>query len=365
MSDVVVIGGGLIGMLTARQLATTGARVTVVERGEFGRESSWAGAGILSPLYPWRYPHAVNALSHWSQQQFPSLAAELAEETGIDPEWTKSGLLMLNEPFDEEAGHWIQQSGAVMEPVDGTTVAQWEPALSSHRGFAQWWPEVAQIRNPRFAKALARSLDLRGVVLKASDPVSQLITHQGRVLGVRAASGRLLADAVVVAAGAWSGDLLGPLAAQREITPVRGQMLMFKAPPGLLRRIVLSQGHYLVPRRDGRVLVGSTVEYAGFDKSTTAEAYRALREAARALAPALAEYPVERHWAGLRPGSRDGVPLIGEHPEQKGLYVNAGHFRNGVVTGPASARLLSDILLKRAPILDPAPYRPEAREPLN
>lgn len=357
MSDVIVVGGGLIGMLTARELAAAGAAVTLVERGALGREASWAGGGILSPLYPWRYPDAVNALSRWSQGDFPRLAAELAEETGIDPEWTRSGLLVL-EPCDDAVSAWAQRWGGVVEGVAPAALAQLEPGLAAQDSAAQWWPEIAQIRNPRLMRALARRLAGAGVTLRTDEAVTGLVSEAGRVCGVRTGRGRLDADAVVVTAGAWSGELIGPLAAEWGIEPVRGQMLLFQTPPGLVRHIVIRDGHYLVPRRDGRVLAGSTVEYVGFDRATTAEARRELHAAALALVPALGECAVERHWAGLRPGSREGIPLIGAHPERGGLYMNVGHFRNGVVTGPASARLLADILLERAPVIDPTSYAP-------
>lgn len=151
--------------------------------------------------------------------------------------------------------------------------------------------------------------------------------------------------------------MLGSLAADWQIGPVRGQMLLFRAAPGQVQHIVQKDDHYLVPRRDGRVLAGSTVEYVGFDKSTTHQAYDELHAAAVALIPALMQCPVEHHWAGLRPGSAQGIPLIGCHAQRSGLYINAGHFRNGVVTGLASARLLADVIFKRTPCVDPTPYR--------
>lgn len=357
MSDVIVVGGGLIGMLVARELTLAGVAVTLVERGELGHEASWAGGGILSPLYPWRYPDAVNRLSYWSQGYFPRLAAQLAEETGIDPEWTQSGLVAL-EPCSDDVIAWAKRWGSAVECLQPSMLAQLEPQLAAQHQRVQWWPGIAQIRNPRLTKALSRGLALAGVTLRTGEAVTGLVSEAGRVRGVRTPRERLYADAVVVAAGAWSGELLGPLAAEWGIEPVRGQMLLFRAPSDLVRHIMLREGHYLVPRRDGRVLAGSTVEYVGFDRTTTAEARRDLHAAALALVPALADYAVERHWAGLRPGSREGIPLIGPHPEQAGLYMNVGHFRNGVVIGPASARLLVDILLKRAPVVDPRPYAP-------
>lgn len=359
MSDFIVVGAGLIGLLVARELVEAGATVAVVERGEPGREASWAGGGILSPLYPWRYPDPVNALARWGQAYFPRLAAALTAETGIDPEWTPSGLLMLDTGEYAAARAWAERWETRLERVTDEALAELQPGLTPPAGPALWWPDLAQVRNPRLLQALVRGLALnKRVTLHAGLAVTGLLDEGDVVRGVRAEGRELRADAVVVAAGAWSAALLGPVAGGWDIAPVRGQMLLFKAPPDLVRRIVLADGHYLVPRRDGRVLAGSTLEYVGFDKSTTPAAYRDLHAAALRLVPGLADCPVERHWAGLRPGSPAGVPLIGAHPARRGLYVNAGHFRNGVVTAPASARLLADLLLGRPPVLDPAPFRP-------
>jgi glycine oxidase len=164
----------------------------------------------------------------------------------------------------------------------------------------------------------------------------------------------------VVAGGAWSGELLEPTGIHLPIQPVRGQMILFKGAPGLVSRITLYQGRYAIPRRDGHVLFGSTLEYTGFDKQTTSAARRELTQAAVELLPRLGDLPIERHWAGLRPGSPDGTPLVGPHPEIDNLYINAGHFRNGVVLGLASARLLADLLLQGTPDVDSSPYLPES-----
>jgi glycine oxidase len=161
---------------------------------------------------------------------------------------------------------------------------------------------------------------------------------------------------VVVAGGAWSGELLKTAGVSLPMAPVRGQMLLFRAAPGLLKRMVMRHYRYLIPRRDGRILAGSTLEQVGFDKATTRSAAEKLHRAALELVPALEDCPVEHHWTGLRPGNLSGVPYIGEHPAWKGLYVSTGHYRNGVVLAPASARLLADMALSRPHSLDPAPY---------
>jgi glycine oxidase len=361
VNDFIVVGGGLSGMLVARELNAGGARVTLLERGDLGREASWAGGGILSPLYPWRYHDAVTALARWSQRQYPCLAEELREETGIDPQWLPSGLLIPEAEELVPAMQWAQRWDIALEKISADRFPELEPGLAALLcdGDGMWLPKVAQIRNPRLLNALARSLEVRGVEVRTQAEVIEFIGRGEVVQGVRTREGNLLsAAAVVVTTGAWTTELLGPLAEPEwRIEPVRGQMVLFHAAPGLVRNIVLKDGHYLVPRQDGRVLAGSTLEYVGFDKSTTDQAFNELHAAAVALIPALAHCPVELHWAGLRPGSPQGIPLIGQHPRCRGIYLNVGHFRNGVVTGPASARLVSDLIFDRSPCLDPAPYR--------
>ncbi|WP_338055862.1 glycine oxidase ThiO [Sulfurivermis fontis] len=350
-----VVGGGVIGLLSARELASGGCRVRLLEMNGVGRASSWAGGGILSPLYPWRYPDPVTELARWSQAAYPELAERLRDEGGIDPEWTRNGMLMLDTSDQVQARSWAERFGYRLELLDGVGLRQCEPALADGDA-ALWMADVAQVRNPRLVRAVRHALVKQGGLIEEGCEVTELLVRGGRVAGVRTMRGDFSADVVVMAAGAWSGRLLAELAVRPEIRPVRGQMLLFRGPPGLVSRIILGPRHYVIPRRDGRVLVGSTMEEVGFDSTTTAAAREELLAAAVGLVPALAACELERHWAGLRPGSPDGVPYIGEHPEVAGLYLNSGHFRNGVVLAPASARLLADLVLGRAPLLDPAAY---------
>jgi glycine oxidase len=359
MIKVVVVGGGLSGMLTAYELVSAGCQVELLEQGDIGRESSWAGGGILSPLYPWRYPEPVTRLSRWSQERYPDLCERLAEATGIDPEWTRSGVLMPDvEPNErDEAILWAAQHEYDLDTLAGEALYRCEPGLGEGYGRALWMVSIAQVRNPRLLQALRAALHILGVTLREQCHVDGFATSGGQIAGVELTGGEsVAADRVVATAGAWSARLLEATGLHLPIEPVLGQMILFKGEPGLVRHIVLHQGRYVIPRRDGRVLVGSTLEHTGFIKRTTQEALADLQEAAWRLIPGLRQLPVEHHWAGLRPGTPDGVPFIGEHPEIGGLFLNAGHFRNGVVMGLAAARLAADLLLRRDPILNPEPY---------
>ncbi len=355
MPDFIIIGGGLLGMLTARELVSAGHTVTLLEQGRMGRESSWAGGGIVSPLYPWRYPDCITELASWGQRHYPSLAQALREESGIDPEYCRNGLLML-EPEDLDAAlRWRSRTPQPVEQLSPPAIAACEPALGRTAETAVWMPDVAQIRNPRLVKACYGAIEHR-VEIHPQTQVSRLLTSQGRLIGVETPERKFSADRVIVCAGAWSGNLLQSYLPSPQIEPVLGQMILFRSQPDAIRRIVLHQDRYVIPRRDGRILVGSTLEYRGFQKQTTQTARDALATFAQEHFPILHQAEIEHHWAGLRPGSPQGIPYIGPVPGIDGLFVNAGHFRNGVVLSPASARLLADLVLERTPILSPSPY---------
>lgn len=359
MQSCIVVGGGVMGGLTALDLLEQGVSVTLVERQAFGRESSWAGGGIVSPLYPWRYPAAISALANWSQGFYPQLAAELSAATGLDPEVSTTGLLWLDHAETEQALAWAKAQQQPLNTLSAAAIYQQVPQLAPGFTQALWQADLANVRNPRLLAALkARLQQFAGFTLHEQAAVSGLQQTAGRVTGVQLANGTLTADAVVLAAGAWSGDLLAPLGWVLPVQPVKGQMLLYKAEPGWLPSMVLYQGRYAIPRRDGHVLLGSTLEYAGYDKTTTAEARSSLQASAAELLPGLADMQPVMQWAGLRPGSPDGVPVIGEVEGLAGLWLNTGHFRNGLVLAPAACRLLTDLMLQRPPIIDPEPYAP-------
>ncbi len=350
-SDFLIIGAGVAGLSTALELAARGAKVVVLERGSAGRESTWAGAGILSPLLPWDYGDAVNALSEYSRSLFPAWCDSLQALSAIDPEFRETGMLVMP-PFDlTRAEDWCRRHGwrhARRNSKDFLPVGAMDDAL--------WLPDVAQARNPRLAKALRGAAAAMGVELRENVQVSGLESRGGRVRQVLARNERFSADAFVVAAGAWSGDIPGLEGFSQRIYPVRGQILLFKQATGCLSTVIYSNGHYMVPRADGHILVGSTLEYVGFNKSTTDIARREILDFAVSMLPALAHTELVSHWSGLRPGSPDNLPVIGRHPVYENLFLNSGHFRYGVTMAPGSAKLLTSLVLSEPPPIPPAAY---------
>ena len=336
-----VIGAGAVGLSTAEALLRQGASVTVLERGPVGQESSWAGGGILSPLCPWDYPDEVNRLALRGAALFGDWAEELYRTTGIDPEYQRCGMLVLP-PFDVSAARrWCAAHG-----------------VRAHERDDGWFlPDVAQVRNPRLLQALrARVGQLGGRIVEQCE-VQGIVAEKGRVRHLATTQGDFKADSYIVTAGAWSRVLLGEHALQADVKPIRGQMLLFKFDVPPLPHILLQKDLYLIPRRDGHLLAGSTLEDVGFDKSTTEEARAMLLRRAIALLPALRDMPVVKHWAGLRPASPGNIPTIGRHPLLPNLYLNGGHFRYGVTMAPASVEVLLNVMNSTPQSFDVSPYR--------
>ena len=354
MHDCIVIGGGVIGLLSARELNKRSLDILLIEQGHLGGESSWAGGGIISPLYPWLYRDSVNALAQVSKSLYPELSNELTQETAIDCEMIQSGLLIAGDSEKHHALEWSKKWSEPTSVIDNRAdMSQLEAQLDVSFENGIWMPEIKQVRNPKFVAALKVSLNQRNIQYMEHTPVDEILKKDGRVIGVRVGNKNILSDKVVIASGAWSSKLVNDTI---NVEPVKGQMIMYKGEPGLVRRIVLFEGHYIIPRSDGRILAGSTLEKKGFDKSISADAMQELHEAAVNIIPELENTPVERQWSGLRPGTENGIPYICEHDEIKNLFINTGHFRNGIVLGPASAMLMADLVCGDAPIVDKSPY---------
>jgi glycine oxidase len=351
-SDFLIIGGGVAGLSTAQRLLQQGASVTVLERGEVGQEASWAGGGILSPLCPWNYPDEVTRLTTRGAELFSAWSNELHAVTGINPEYKTTGMLVLP-PFDAQAAvHWCAAHGAYS--VHQVRAEDYNLHAQSD---ALYLPEVAQVRNPRLLRALRQHVESLGGLITEQCAVSDIVVENGQVQSLTTSRGKLNAQGYIVTAGAWSKEVMGRHALRLDIKPMRGQMLLFKFDVSPLRHIVLQDDLYLIPRRDGYLLVGSTLEDVGFDQRTTTEARDMLWQRAQKILPSLRAMSLVQHWAGLRPASPHNIPTIGRHPQMDNLYLNSGHFRYGVTMAPASAEILVNEITGTQQPFDVTPYR--------
>ncbi len=345
--DVLILGGGVIGLSVAYYLAREGISVEVVDQADFGREASWAGAGILPPSDPAHARTPFDRLRALSAEAFPSLSQELREQTGIDNGYLRCGGIELlagdEDPDDQE---W-RGDGVRCEELTERDLRRLEPNLAP--GFVRGYhlPDTAQIRNPRHVKALIAGCSQCGVSLRPNCPVNGLERLGNRVMAVMTPAGRLTAGHYLIAAGAWSDALLAQVGCRPGVRPVRGQIALLNADMALFRRVLMLGKRYLVPRPDGRVLAGATEEHVGFNKRTTAMAIRCLLEFAISLVPGLALVPLERSWAGLRPGSPDGLPFLGAVPGVDNLFVAAGHFRAGLQLSPGTGIVMSQLMMGR------------------
>lgn len=350
-SDILIVGAGAVGLTSALALARAGHRVTVLDRGPAAHESTWAGAGVLSPLLPWDYGLEVNQLTERGRALWPAWVADLHARSGIDPEFLQSGMLVLDLPDTATARTWCTAHAWPMPDMP----AHLYP-LAPSPAQTLWLPGVAQVRNPRLGQALKQACAASGIRVLEQTEVRALLTEAGRVTGIETERETLRAEAYVIAAGAWTQTLLGDHACGAGVYPVRGQIVLFKAEPGLLPCIVFKHGHYLVPRRDGLILAGSTLEHVGFDKGTSNTARAQLIDFACDILPPLRQAEIVRQWSGLRPGSAGNIPLIDRHPKLDNLYVNSGQFRYGVTMAPASAEILVNLIDGQAQTLDTQPY---------
>lgn len=320
MSRVAILGAGVVGLSTALAVQGRGCEVRVFDVREAGRGSSWAGAGILYPLLPWDYDETVNDWCARGIAMHADWLEGLRHSTGVDPEYRVSGMRVVA-GVTSAAIAWLRRHGQAF----------------SREGADLWLPAVAQVRNPRLVEALLAACRRAGIEVRSAASAAAPRVDAHGIAGVSWAGGQWDADAVVVCAGAWSGGWTG---IEVPVFPVRGQMLALQAPE-VPPAVVYDEGRYLVPRRDGVVLVGSTMEHAGFDETTTPRAAASLLAWAGRMHPALGRAPVVRHWAGLRPGSRLNHPLVGPSPDWPRLWLNTGHFRYGLTMAPACAEALA------------------------
>lgn len=371
--DVIIIGGGIIGLSLAIALRKRGASVIVVERGEPGREASHAAGGMLVEC-ALETPAALQPLAVASARMYPEFAHELEVESGMKVDLRESGTILF--PSDAQIRH--PHLGALypaqlseLEPALGkpTPEPHFEDRLLLKYGQLKSWASAFPATDLAFylkersvdpralTSAALKTAKNRGVDFSSGDPVTAVNVSSGRATGVTTAKTAFNAAKIVNCAGAWSGQIWVNSRAF-PTRPVKGQMLCLALPSReLLKHVIRSPGVYLIPRSDGRLLLGATVEEAGFDKRTVPETIQRLHRAALALVPKLRDAKILEDWAGLRPGTPDDLPILGA-TETEGYYVATGHFRDGILLAPITAHLMAAVIEGREPDYDLSPFSP-------
>jgi glycine oxidase len=364
--DVIVIGGGVIGTSITYQLAKRGVRVMLLERDRLGGAATGASAGIIQPHGGLEAVPEFTALAVESARLFPAIAAELKQRTGFDIGYRRVDVLelaiddadelRLRRQIDRPAGaEWVDPAAAMeIEPEVNPSIR----GALMHRADAQLLPAT-------FTTALGRAAVELGSEVREGVAVDRLLIDGERVRGVAIGNETMNAGEVVIANGCWSGAWSASLGLPIPVRPVRGQMVALEAQGRAPRAVLSGCGGYAVPKPDGRIIVGTTVEDAGFDPRPTVQGIAGLLDRAPRLAPRLAGATVRAAWAGLRPGTTDGLPIIGRVAGRHGVTVATGHFRNGILLAPITAELVADLLLEgttRLPTarFDPARFLPHA-----
>ncbi|HZM71606.1 MAG TPA: glycine oxidase ThiO [Candidatus Cryosericum sp.] len=361
-TDLLVIGGGSIGLAVAREAARSGLSVHLLERNAPGGEATGASAGILAAQMDAHEAGPLTTLGLESRALWPEFLRELNEDSGLDVDLRTDGALVaaLDDEEREEvdrAYHFQSGSGLTIERLDGAGLHAAEPALSRKVLGGLLLPHEWSLDPARLARSLVLAAGRSGVTIQSGEEAACLLVEGSRAIGVVTSSGEhRAAGAIVVAAGAWSGFIQGDGMTPPPSEPVRGQIVCFQA-PDLIRRVLSGGGFYLVPRTDGRIVAGSTMERAGFDRSVTGAGLEEILKAARRLVPGLAEAAVRSTWAGLRPGAPDGLPVIGAGP-LAGLYYASGHLRSGILLTPITARVVTRLVTGGDPGVDLAAFDP-------
>lgn len=360
---VVVVGAGIIGSAIAWELRHRRIEVALIESMAEGGHTSAASAGMVNPFSLTPNDSPAVPLYWRSFQMYPAWIEQLRERTGIDPEWRANGTLRVAlSPADRETLHatyeWVRRYDPSVQLIDGNEARRLEPALHPEIGEALYLPNEGWVHTPRLMRALHRALQQEGVSIYAAAPALSIEVQGIRAYGVRTASGLVQGDAVVVAAGAWSGALLQPLGIHAPTEPVRGQLLLLTDLPLPVSRILSTPVGYVVPRANGTILVGATRERVGYDLRATAEGYAHLTRTLSQIAPTLMRATLVGHAVGLRPDTPDHNPYIGKVGGYEGLYVAAGHAYHGILLAPATACAIADLLLGGETNLPIAPFDP-------
>ena len=365
--EIVIIGGGVIGLAIARSLALRGARdIHLVERQQLGNESSFAAGGMLAPQAEADERDNFFDLLCQSRDLYPMFAESLKEETGIDIELDRTGTLYLafseHDQLDIDRRYeWQISAGLDVERLSREDALIFEPNISPNITGALRFPLDTQVENRRLITALANSVEQLGVTITTGVNVESLEIKNNRVVGVQTSSGVIGCSTLVLAAGAWTG-LVHPAV---KTEPIRGQMICLSAKPQLARHVIYSPRGYLVPRQDGRVLAGSTSERAGFVKEVTAGGLKTILTNATEIAPAIVSLPMIDSWSGLRPRAVDGLPVLGRCGEIDGLIFATGHYRNGILLTPVTGDLIASCILNGAVPPALTPFSPDRFATIN
>lgn len=358
---IAIIGAGVSGLLSALELVEQGCQISIFDQQQVGKAASWAGGGILSPMYPWRYPRAVNELAQFAKTLYQEWNHKLQPVSAIDFQIHETGMLIFDEE-DFEIG--LDYKDRYQEPMQYAEYLQREqleqinPLISDQFKHAIYFPEIANIRNPRLLQSIEQYLKQHpNVQFYQHTEIEHLDIENDQIKSIKSKSGQnYYADQFVIATGAWSAKWAEQLELSIPVQPVQGQMVLFKTPPNWLPTMCMNKVMYLIPRMDGHIVCGSSVAHVGFNTEPTVQTKQDILAACFEMVPELANFPIEKQWAGLRPGSPDGVPYIGKMPNLNNVWANFGHYRNGLCMGPASARLLRQLMLNEKTIVNPQAY---------
>jgi glycine oxidase len=361
---VIIIGGGIIGASIAWRLARERAEVIVLERARLGQEASWAAAGLIAPQAEAQTAGVFFDLCMAARRVFDATLDRLVADSGLDPEYDPQGILYIALDSAERAelearARWHRVAGALVEELSGDEARKIEPAISPEALYALHLADNRRVDNRKLTQAYIAAAISAGADFREGVGVDSIVTDGGRATGVRLHDGATLdADLVIVAAGAWSHHIRGLEADGVSFHPVRGQMLCFETRPRTLGPAVFSMRAYVVPRRDGRILAGSTMEEAGYNKAVTLAGIEKISRGALAMLPGLADLPFREAWAGLRPATRDLLPVLGYSPSVANVVWAAGHYRSGILLSALTGEVIADLVAGRPPSIDLAPFSP-------
>jgi glycine oxidase len=360
---VVIVGGGIIGCSIAFFLAKAGVRPLILEKTAIAAEASSGGAGLLSTQAHTDEGGPLFDLKLASRALYPTLSAELRERTDTDIELRPLGhVVPAFSPEDATVIRrriaWQTARGLTARWLSPTEARDLEPGLPEALQGAGWFPDDHHVNPTAVTQGLAGSVTRLGGQVRVACPVSSLLLDGERVIGVRTAEGQIAAGVVVFASGAWSGEFQPSAGIPIPVVPAKGQIAVARLPEPALRHVVYEE-IYVIPRATGEHIIGSTVEYVGFDKGVTMEEIARLLRAATALAPALSESEVVASYGCLRPASADGLPLLGRVPGRPGLILATGHFRNGILLAPITGKLISELILDGTTTIPLDPFRPD------